>query len=131
LKASLRVAKSEPGGRDIKPDISESRGGHGGRNDDPAGQSHRLVESDDDDDDIVFIREVKAKPRRVDRDEIPGESHCTPRRQLADFSQFHRPTSKPRQMIPIAKHFRSILRARPTSVQRPISLVPQTPRQPV
>jgi hypothetical protein len=71
LKASLRVAKFEPGGRDIKPDISESRGDHGGRNDDPAGQSHRLVESDDDD--IVFIREVKAKPRRVDRDEILGE----------------------------------------------------------
>jgi hypothetical protein len=83
LKASLRVAKVEPAGRDIKPDISESRGDHGRRNDDPAGQSHRLVESDDDD--IVFIREVKAKPRRVDRDEILGESHCTPHRQSADF----------------------------------------------
>jgi hypothetical protein len=127
LKASLRVAKVEPGDRDIKPDISESRGDHGGRSDDPAGQSHRLEESDDDD--ILFIREVKAKTRRIDRDEFPGESHCSPRRHSADFSQFHLPTSKPRQLVLMARDFRSILQARPAFLQRPISLVTQSRRQ--
>jgi len=72
LKASLRVAKVEPGDRDIKPDIPESSGGHDGRNDELAGQTHGLLESDDDD--IVFIREVKGKTQPVDSGELPGES---------------------------------------------------------
>jgi hypothetical protein len=77
LKASLRVAKVEPGDRDIKPDISDCRDGRGGRNDELAGQPKGPVESDDDD--IIFIREVKAKPRGVDLGQSPGESHCSHR----------------------------------------------------
>ena len=75
LKASLRVAKVEPGDRDMKPDISRPRGGCRDRKAELASQPHGLEESDDDE--IVFIREVKATPRRVDRSEFPGESHCS------------------------------------------------------
>jgi hypothetical protein len=84
LKACLRVAKVDPGDRDTKPDISECRGGRGGRNDELAGQPQELVEGDDDD--IIFIREVKAKPRGVDMSESPGESHCSHRQYLTDIS---------------------------------------------
>jgi hypothetical protein len=84
LKASLRVAKVEPGDRDIKPDISGFRSGSRGESTGLVGLPKESAESDDDD--IVFIREVKTKARRVDGNESPGESHCTPHRQSADFS---------------------------------------------
>lgn len=75
LKASLRVAKVEPGDRDIKPDISGLRKGTRSMGTERVGLPTESAESDDED--IVFIREVKATPRRVDRHEFPGESHCS------------------------------------------------------